>query len=111
MAGDVQLHAWRQREAAPEGAFDLRLFGGLPTPRRFAEVADLVECPPRFLHCLDTQDLLEVFRAVVIAAPNAERRRDQAFLDVVADRAARDAREPGEVADGVARRGVHGWTM
>lgn len=63
--------------------------------------ANLVERTPRFLQRLDLQQLIQVLTTVVIAAPDTEWRRDQSFLDVVADSAARDAAQFREVADGV----------
>ena len=53
---------------------------------------------PCLLHRLDAKDLVEVLRAVMIAAAHAERLRDQTFLNVIPDRPPRNAREPGEVA-------------
>jgi hypothetical protein len=64
-----------------------------------------VERPPRFLHGLDPQDPLEVLGAIVIVAANSERCGDEAFLNVVANRASRHASETPEIADGLA----NGW--
>ncbi len=63
---------------------------------------DLVERVPGFLQRLDPEQLVEMVRSVVVAAPDAERRREESLLDVVAHRAPRDAAEIRQVTDGVA---------
>ena len=63
---------------------------------------DLVERVPGFLQRLDPEQLVEMFGSVVVAASDAERRREESFLNVVADRAPGDAAEIREVANCVA---------
>ena len=45
--------------------------------------------------------------AVMVAAPDAERLRNQPFLNVVPDRSPRDARKAREVAYGVPDLALH----
>ena len=64
---------------------------------------DLVERAPRLLQRLDAQQLVEMRPAVVVAAPDTERRRQEVLLYVVADRPAGDAAEIGKVPNRIAR--------
>ena len=114
VARDVQLDAGRQRESAPERALQRGLLArlrpriSLLPPTRCGEcVLDLVERAASLLHRLGAQQLIEMFLAVVIAPAHAERGWQQAFLNVVADGAPRDAGKFGEVADGIAGCVVH----
>ena len=63
---------------------------------------DLVERVPVFLQRLDPKQPVEMFGSVVVAASDAERRREESFLDVVTDRAPGDATKIREVANCVA---------
>ena len=65
-------------------------------------MANLVQRPTVFLESLDLQEAIEVFGTVVIAAANAIRFRQELFLNVVPHRAARDASQFCQIADGVA---------
>ena len=64
--------------------------------------ADLVERMPSLLQRLDPEQLVEMFGAVVVPASNAERGREEPLLNVVTDRAPRDAAKIRQVADRVA---------
>ena len=90
---------------------------GCGPPRRAAPTCrsgwrgSLVQRPPRFLQALDPQELPEVLGPVVIAAPDAERWRQQPFLHVIPHRPARDPAEICEIADGVAHGIGHANNM
>ena len=70
---------------------------------RTDRATDLVERPALLLKVPYLQQPFEMIGAVVPAAANTERRREQSFLNVVADRPPRDAAEVSELGDSVAR--------
>jgi hypothetical protein len=63
---------------------------------------DLVERVPGLLQGFDSAQLIEMFGTVVVPASDAERRREESFLNVVTDRAPRDAATIRQIADRVA---------
>ena len=98
----MHLDARRDSDSAPDGSVQRVRYLGRPRRARAAErVFDLFERPAGLLHRLDLQELLEVRRSVVIAPAQTERSRQQAFLDVVPDRAPGDAAQISQITDGV----------
>ena len=93
-ADDVQLDARRQRDAPPKRTRGHVVAEWLrrPGPRLLRERhTNVVQRVPALLQRLDAKELLEMFRGVVIASTQSERRRDETFLDVIANRPPRYA--------------------
>lgn len=89
---NVQLDTRCQAEMPPERSIDRRLGLGLRLQRvkRCARslpecTFDLVERSTGFLERLDPQELIEMFRSVMIAASQAVWRWKQSFLNVIPD--------------------------
>jgi len=103
----VEFDAGREFEAAPRGAFRKdrsspirgRAIGLESARAGAASASDVEEREARFLLRLHLEEAPEVRVVIVAAAPDAQRRGDQAFLDVVADRAAGNAAEVGQFVD------------
>jgi hypothetical protein len=104
----VELYARGEGQPAPRRALQRGVrFGGLRTKREAAALRaverppNLVQRPPGFLHRFYAEELIEVLGAVMVSATDPEGRREQSFLNVVADRTARDAAEIRKIADGI----------
>jgi len=100
----MHLDARRDSDSAPDGSVQRVRYLGRPRrarSRATERVFDLFERPAGLLHRLDLQELLEVRRSVVIASAQTEGSRQQAFLDVVADRAPGNAAQISQITDGV----------
>ena len=103
----MKLNPRREGDAPPQSPFERALglggtaAAGRATALTVERLPNLLEGAPGFLHCLDAEELIEVLTAVMVAASDAKRRRQQLLLHVVPDRASRDTAEIGKVADGV----------
>src|SRR5262245_44075092 len=102
----MELEAWRHLNPPPRRA---RKRQGWTRDRHWRalsqQLPNFVERSPCFLKRLQLQEPIEMFATVVIAPAHAKRRRQQAFLDVVADGPSRNAAEIGQFPDRVARFG------
>jgi hypothetical protein len=102
---DVQLHTGKQGQSTPDRAAERsRNAVACRAVRGSVQFASyLVEGTTELLELLYLQQALEMSRAIVLPSADAERRRQQPFLDVVADGTSRHAAQLCELGDPVSR--------